>query len=700
MQSRDAAPGSAPLLTTAFERGVWRNNKMYDPKYGGQDQDYWFATRMTVSPDLQGSPDEYPRLAAQFAHVLPSASGRSIITPNLTVIQSAAEYELDMIAGSSTETATRPSETIPSSDSSWSPAFEFTNQFSAVEIVLIPVDDRRVGALLVDNIEWTLPVSLSFGGSGAAFLGETGTYRYRLAGLAADAAVYDITDPMRPVRLTGIANSTFQSGPEARTYLVSGNGTLHRPRIEAHEPVVFSAAGGADALYIAPSIFSDDLSPLVAHRQGQGYQVKVIDVQDIYDAWSYGHVAPEAIRDFLRFAVQEWNPSPISAVLVSDGTRDPFNYEAKESNINFIPPYLIASFIGQGGNEEALDPYLGRNGCENCFGQLDGADPLNNDVETPGVGFMPDIWIGRFPAKNTTDVRTIVSKIMRYENGASESKRWRSQALFLADNFYLYDYDPSTEVPIVDNAGNFVEYSEQIIDLLPSKIHATRLYYDPTASDDEPWRESSSVSMRQKAVDLMSDGYGLVTFNGHSAHWLWARTSDCAVPLKAGEACPAGQENPDPYIFGLYDTDRLQNRGEPYIGLSMTCYTSQFFEPANSGTVLDERSVVHPNGGAAAVWGPAGLSVATGHDDLQFGFHKLLWDLTEKEPGSARLGQLIEAGYVENMAPSCSERSPDNPGECYSCCDDVRRTFLLLGDPLTPVQMAPDNDIYLPLINR
>ena len=113
LASRDATPGSAPLLTTAFERGIWRDNKTYDPKYGGHDEDYWFATRMTVSPDLQGKPDEYPRLTAQFARLLPSASGTSIITPNLTLIQSAAEYELDVIASSSTKTATRPTTQSP-----------------------------------------------------------------------------------------------------------------------------------------------------------------------------------------------------------------------------------------------------------------------------------------------------------------------------------------------------------------------------------------------------------------------------------------------------------------------------------------------------------------------------------------------------------------------------------------------------------
>ena len=72
----------------------------------------------------------------------------------------------------------------------------------------------------------------------------------------------------------------------------------------------------------------------------------------------------------------------------------------------------------------------------------------------------------------------------------------------------------------------------------------------------------------------------------------------------------------------------------------MTCFTSQFFEPADSGTVLDERAFVHPDVGAAAVWGPAGLSVATGHDDLQYGFHRALWRIKEEGDGKASWASL------------------------------------------------------------
>ena len=73
-----------------------------------------------------------------------------------------------------------------------------------------------------------------------------------------------------------------------------------------------------------------------------------------------------------------------------------------------------------------------------------------------------------------------------------------------------------------------------------------------------------------------------------------------------------------------------------------------------------------------AVWGGAGLAVAHGHDRLQQGFHQALWNAPS---GSARLGELVEAGYF-------------NLWERGGCCQDVRFSYLLLGDPLTTIHVG------------
>ena len=185
----------------------------------------------------------------------------------------------------------------------------------------------------------------------------------------------------------------------------------------------------------------------------------------------------------------------------------------------------------------------------------------------------------------------------------------------------------------------------------------------------QPWIESDSKRALQKSIDIMNGGVGIVTFTGHSHHWKWATTDP---------------NDPDGRLFGLWDVLELNNQDNLFIALSMTCYTSQFEIPAEFHFTLDEHMFLHANGGAVAVWGPAGLSVAHGHDTLQTGFYQALW---QEKPMGALMGQVIQAGYTEIITQG-------------SCCQDVTRTFLLLGDPLTPVRVRPVGTSYVPYAVR
>lgn len=148
---------------------------------------------------------------------------------------------------------------------------------------------------------------------------------------------------------------------------------------------------------------------------------------------------------------------------------------------------------------------------------------------------------------------------------------------------------------------------------------------------------------------------------------------------RSGRSCPWCQECL-PYLLGLYDVDALTNGERLPIVLEITCLTSAFQQPAYSGTTIDERLVLHPNGGAIATWGPTGLGIAHGHDALQRGFYRALWS---KPVGTATLGELTLAGYRELFMRG-------------NCCQDTLRTFALLGDPLTRARVLPLRRVWVP----
>ena len=627
MVVRSALPGAAPLRTTAIERGVWRNSVLYDSLLPGPDGDHWFAA------DLKTGPGQPPMMTtAPLSSALPLAAG----TTTLTITGSAytpAAHNLQVQLGAAAKLATW------SGAGGWTRTLIFTNGAASAVLALIP--GTAPDGVEPDSIQWERPVALSFGGNGAAFAGAAGTWRYQPTGTPTGRVLYDVTDPVAPQPLNIAADAQFQDGPAPRQYVLAGTGTLHTPEVIAHTPVNLVAPLDADVVYIAPAAFHPALAPLVARRQAQGHAVAVVDVQAIFDDWSFGQVDPNAIRAFLRYAAATWRRAPAAVVLVGDGTADPRGY-TNHGDANLIPPYLAM-----------VDPWLGETACETCYAQLDGEDPLSDS--------LPDLTLGRLPVKSAAELQALVAKILSYETAVG-GLGWRSQAVFVADN-----YRDANDIP--DSAGDFAGFADAGVALLPQGMEARRLYYDPSPSRPaQPWREPSAAQAYQHTLELLNAGAGLVTYVGHSHQWQWAVTDATSEPS---------------YLLGLYDADDLTNKGQPFVLLEMTCLTAAFQTPAYSGTTIDERLLLAP-GGAVAVWGPAGLGVAHGHDALQHGFHTALWSAP---PTTARIGALTAAGYLDLFTSG-------------GCCQDTLRTFALLGDPLTPARIRPAQRVYLPGIRR
>ena len=558
MGVRSAMPDSAPIRTTALERGVWEKNQLYESTMPGVDGDHWFARCMK---GLETTPDDpcYPVYAITLDNRLPLAleSTEASTFALSGASRSIGEHQLAVDVGGERWIHYWSSQYFYEN---WQ--VERTTLNHSQQISLTP---SSVSHILIDKIHWQQPVMLDFGEKGAAFSGGSGTWQYQLSNTPVDRTLYDVTDPQAPVILL-IPDGTspiFEDSSE-RDYLLSGPGIEHLPVVVAHTPVDFSDTSGADTVYIAPAHFMDELAPLVGLRESQGYVVDVVDVADIYDAWSHGSVSPDAIRNFLRFAKSDWSRKPIAAVLVGDGTSDPRNYRGMldgDHNRNIIPPYLAN-----------VDPWIGETACENCYAQLDGDDPLDSTDQS----FLIDVWIGRLSVQDEAQLATVVDKIVRYETATDLEADWRKTAVFIADDYIRQDGS-------VDLAGDFAAQSDEIInDWLPSTAIVERMYYDPRPGDvTDPWREPDATVAHQKSVELLSAGAGLVTMTGHASHFTFAQTD---------------RQVAEPWLFNIDDVSLLTNKSRPFVSLQMTSYTSQFTRVERTGSTLDERLLRHGDG--------------------------------------------------------------------------------------------------------
>lgn len=703
----------------AYEEGKWQDNRLYEAGYRGADGDHWFHTKLAAEAVLPLNRDVTQSVpvtvTAQTA--LPLRDGTSVFSVIATDVTGQAvcnqtlQYHVQGTRGGSV-IETQVVRWLPSASCDAPPTSTAAISTSQpIDGMLLRLNPNGVvnTAVLLEAVSWRRPVELDFqaAAGGAEFVTDGGAGSYALGSLPASWQLYDVTEPGAPVVVAAGSGGSYTlnqaaAAPASRYYLAN-LAAVRQPAVQAHAPTVLGDVRGADAIYIGPAQFADELAPLLALRQQQGFQPLFVDVQAVYDVYGFGQISAAAIRNFLRDR-SDWQNTArrISVVLVGDATVDPFAYGGV-ANAQLVAPWM-----------DEVDPWargigadFGEAACDACIAQLHGENPLTGDnLDANRQWFAADIWIGRFPVRSEQETADLAAKLVAYDT-APEAEAWRARSIFLADN-YIKKLDEQKNAEI-DPAGDFAALSDNIVRMLPANTSARRIYFDPAPSREvvldtdsgsylpvgvpntpgyyltqprrvaETWRISDVVvntgsatvnlPINSLVIGALSGGAGLVAYNGHSHHWQFAVTED-------------REGAPDPkWLLNINDVRLLANQNKPFVMLSMTCYTSQFVKPANNGT-LDEVLLRARNAGAVAAWGPTGLSVVSGHELLQQGFLKQ----QQKQPaGSQRLGALVEAGYSAVLAGAADL--------------DPLMTFVLLGDPLTRARFGAAA-LYLPAVGR
>ncbi|MBX3000327.1 MAG: hypothetical protein KF893_17520 [Caldilineaceae bacterium] len=660
-----ASGETLPQRQSAWERGEWYAPTQYVSQHPGPDGDHWFMADLRAGPDL-------PTIAITLSAPI-----------GLPPLQTTAAFTLTGTAYLGKEHTLRiHTQGIDSSQqvtSSWSASADWEQPLilsADTQSLVASLASNTPAAVRIDRLTWLRPISLDFNNGGGYFESGDTSARLRLRSLPSAFRLYDITDPHAPVVIAsevGANGELWLDSQSQRRYLLvslsaavlylptiqggQSNASLrtppagaltpdrlhlrHRPQIEFNPPYDWQTALNTDLLYIAHPLFLDALTPLIAHRIKQGYAVAAVDVESIYAGWSGGYVSPQAIRSFLRYAAAVGSRAPAAVTLIGDGTSDPWDYTGR-GNINYMPPYLAR-----------VDPWLGETACDVCYAQLDGEDALDDP--------LPDLMIGRIPAKSAAELDAYIEKLLTYET-TGPMLPGSAKALYVADNYRQADGS-------VDSAGDFAAAAERSIALQPAGLIVERIFYDPSEDHKSAsWRIPDGLTARQKTIDAFSAGAGFVTYVGHAHFWQWALTDLNMTPS---------------YLLGLYDVDLLTNRDSPAIVLEMTCLTGAFQTPAFAGTTMDERLLLHEDGGAVAVWGSSGLGVSYGHDALQRGFFTHYWG----DPPDKRIGALVEAGQLTLFSQGI-------------CCQETLRTFILFGDPAMQPRVAVAQKIHLPSVGQ
>jgi uncharacterized repeat protein (TIGR01451 family) len=467
--------------------------------------------------------------------------------------------------------------------------------------------------------------------------GGAGSYEIHVDGFSGSSVeTFDVTEPLS---VTQVISTVV--GPSGPPYLLKFGETMTSaeaagPRkywsglpaerlapeaIELDSPSdLHSTANGADYIMIAHQDFYAGTQPLADfYGSTTGWRVKVVDVQDVYDEFSGGLLYPGAIRSFLTYAFAHWTPSaPTYVLLVGDGHLDyNRNYGALTNLQQYIPPYL-APVDTEGGLETATD---------NRYVCLGG--------ETGSQACWPDMYIGRFPVNNLTELQTMVNRSIAYQQSPAPGD-WSQKMMFVTDN--------------PDGGGEFYDYSDEVADhFVPSAYTVDKVYYLLS-----PY--TTPVATKQAIIGGINGGRLLVSYVGHSADYWWA----------------------DEKLFHRDDIGSLSNSDRWPIMLPMTCKEGRFQWPFSSLTGLSE-ALVRANGkGAVASWSATGEGLAAGHDYLEKGFFEALF-----YDGVRRLGEAALEGK-RNLW--------ENGGGRYL---DLIETYIILGDPALRINRLDYADVQV-----
>lgn len=268
------------------------------------------------------------------------------------------------------------------------------------------------------------------------------------------------------------------------------------------------------------------------------------------------------------------------------------------------------------------------------------ADPLLSLVS--GYDNIPDIVIGRFSAETKQDVKTMVDRVIRYENEIESN--WFHKGIGIASNIYSnneYDWEHMRDIRSTLLSGHFYDVDE---------------FYEGTHGlMDSPGNPYAAT-----IVDSINAGVSLINYAGHGEvdRWLTSNFTNNNVDL-------LNNEYNHPFIY------------------SVACYVGEF-NNTNSLCFAEKWQRARLNN----------TNIPTGC----IGFYGSSMPQTLNEPNFAQDSfneQLINEDYLSIgllcYSSACEMMSHFITGQAHVNATERFQTWILFGDP--SLRIIPNNNI-------
>jgi len=416
------------------------------------------------------------------------------------------------------------------------------------------------------------------------------------------------------------------------------------------EPIVpVSFPEEYDMVIIAPAIYSEELQPLITHKNGRGLQTTLKTTEEIYSEYS-GRDEPEKIKYFIKDAIEIWGISFV--LLVGGAAQVPGRYTHIYFDYDYQDYWVFLSDLYYA---DVYDQELG----------FSSWDSNENDVfaeynwygNTDEVDLYPDLYLGRLACINESQVTTCVNKIIAYETSQAHAQNWFTKLVLIGGDSLPGDEEEVDE-------GEYV--NECVADIMHGFI------------PDRIWASKGKLNNAANISDAINNGAGFVFFNGHGNTHVWA-----THPHESSLWIPPG-------YYTNSHINALSNGGQLPVVVSDACYHCQYDLASDC---FGWAFVTNPNGGCIAYLGGTDIDVSYGGVAIiTKGIERLCLIMsTNYKQGDKTFGELWGNGITTYLSPVMDEIDYITVEEFQPFGDP---SLLIAGDSQSPDKPAiPEGEL-------
>mgnify|MGYP000227026159 CR=1 FL=1 len=436
----------------------------------------------------------------------------------------------------------------------------------------------------------------------AASVGAGNTLEISIEDGSADTKVLDVSSISEvtevPVSLNGNTITGKRPADQLREYVVfNPNGDFKTPTLAGEvENQNLHGLRTPEYLIISHPNFMGAAEELAAfHRDMDGMDVAVINVEKVYNEFSSGTKNATGIRNFIKMFYDRGEQLKY-VLLFGDGSYD--NKGVNPDSRNYIPTYQ---------SDNSLTP-TSSFVTDDYFVLLDSDESVYNGAI--------DLGIGRIPSSTAYEAQLVVDKVRRYYD-AKALGSWRNIISFIGDD---------------EDTGLHMRQSEELADSVNSNNSAfvtDKIYFDAYVESVTPSGQrypdvNAAINQRVK------DGVLILNYVGH-----------------ANERFLAHER-----VLDISDINAWSNSSQLPIFVTATCEFSRF---DGNETSAGEYVLFNANGGGIGLFSTTRVVYATANFRLSKSFYNHIFDNDEKGE-HYRMGDVMRLAKV-NIGNSINKRN-------------------------------------------